>query len=473
MLTCRPRPPTQVLISYVLQVCFASFLFLSLKAFTLWVRFSQQSRASSLRPRRGRRGSTRLDLQRRLTRIESIIWRDSSALSRTSVALATTLVEFQEAQCWFVFAIHIASILAIVVNSQEGTFWGEIIVNAAVAFHISQNGVLPMFLVQLCLHNKGIRNWHIFVGFLAEYLLVATSQKVRFRDAFELFRKEREIEACGGNSSPRSYCASMQGVDGLNLGFFPRPYLYKVIFLVLDTVAIVVLLTDQLCWTLRTHRLTCDLCIRGHRLGRGPRGRLKRPWARLKRAVWWSLELAYLVINILYMVSLVKVFSTDSFEASKWSYGQIITMTVWGPVIVKLFDLVLCEFPHDCEPARASALSPPRVPVKTAMLTSLAQPARPKTPPGSTRALHDCASIMSSTTARAHRPMKTTTKMTEEEDDDDEECSSRLGSNMARPPDLDLGRSSPQRGSVGSADDDANEEMKRVEAGLRKDDHDH
>lgn len=334
----------QVLISYVLQVCFAGLLFLFLKAFTLWVRFSQRGESPS--PRRRTRGrAPRLDLQRRLTRIESIIWRDSSALSRTSIALATTLVEFQEAQCWFVFAIQIASILAIVVNSQEGTFWGEIIVNAAVAFHVSQNGILPMFLVQLCLHNEGIRNWHTFLGFFAEYLLaiVATSQKVRFRDAFELFRKEREIPTCGGNPSPRSYCASMHGVEGLHLGFFPRPYLYKVIFLVLDTVAIVILLVDQLSWTLRTHRLTRDLGFRGYRLGRGPKGKWKSAWIRLKRVVWFSLELAYLVVNILYMVSLVRVFSADSFEASKWSYGQIIAMTVWGPVIVKLFDLVLCK----------------------------------------------------------------------------------------------------------------------------------
>ncbi|PHH85853.1 hypothetical protein CDD83_11091 [Cordyceps sp. RAO-2017] len=339
-----------VLISYLLQVCFASLLYLFLKAFTLWVRLSQGRRGERCRSASdSNSASSFLGVPRRITRIESIIWRDSSALSRTSIAIATTLVEFQEAQCWFVFAIQIASILAIVVNSQEGTFWGEIVVNAAVAFHVSQNGILPMFLIQLCLHNEGIRNWHTFLGFFAEYLLaiVATSQKIHFRDAFELFRKERKIDACGGNPSPRSYCAAMHGVDGLNLSFFPRPYLYKVVFLVLDTIAIGILLLDQLSWTLRTHRLTRDLKLGRHRLGRGPTGRLKRAWVRLKSIVWSVLELTYLVINLLYMVSLIKVFSNDSFEASKWSYGQIIAMTVWGPVIVKLFDLVFSGPPKN------------------------------------------------------------------------------------------------------------------------------
>lgn len=366
----------QVLISYVLQVCFSSMLYLATRFFTLYVSFSERGRLKeeeqrqqleaqqrerqeqqSQKRQQGRAGgvggggalapapSSSLRLQRRLTRIETLIWRDSSALSRTSIAIATTLVEFQEAQCWFVFAIQIASILAIVVNSQEGTFWGEIMVNAAVAFHVSQNGVLPMFLVQICLHNEGIRNWHTFLGFVVEYLLaiVATTQKVYFRDAFNLFRKETRIDACGGNPSPRSYCAAMHGVDGINLGFFPRPLLYKMVFLVLDTFAMVVLVVDQMSWTLRTHRWTSHLRIGRYRAGRGPAGRYKVAWLRAKRWVWRLLELAYLVINILYMVSLIKVFNSDSFEASKWSYGQIIAMTVWGPVIVKLFDLVLCK----------------------------------------------------------------------------------------------------------------------------------
>lgn len=285
-------------------------------------------------------------LTRRLTRIESMIWRDSSALSRTSIALATTLVEFQEAQCWFVFAIQIASILAIVVNSQEGTFWGEIIVNAAVAFHVSQNGILPMFLIQLCLHHEGIRNWHTFLGFFVEYLLaiVATTQKVYFTDAFNLFKQENKLDACGGNPSPRSYCASTQGVDGLKLHFFPHPLLYKMVFLVLDTIAIVILIFDQLSWTLRTHRLTKHITIGSYRVGRAPTsGRLNLAWVHFKQWVWRILEFVYLVINVLYLISLIKVISIDSFQANRWSYGQIIAMTVWGPVIVKLFDLGLCK----------------------------------------------------------------------------------------------------------------------------------
>ncbi|KYK54832.1 hypothetical protein DCS_06793 [Drechmeria coniospora] len=328
-----------VLISYLLQVCFSSLLYLFLKAFTVWVSFTQARKEQS----------PAATLHRRLTRIESMIWPDSSALSRTSVALATTLVEFQEAQCWFVFAIQIASILAIVVNSQEGTFWGEIMVNAAVAFHVSQNGILPMFLIQLCLHNEGIRNWHTFLGFFAEYLLaiVATTQRVYFADAFRLFRKENKVAACGGNPSPRSYCAAMHGVEGLNLGFFPRPLLYKMVFLVLDTVAIVILVLDQLGWTLRNHGRTRHLRIGFYHVGRGPVGRWRPAWIRTKRWLWRTLELAYLVANLLYMVSLVKVFSGNTFEASKWSYGQIIAMTVWGPVIVKLFDLVVSGPPKN------------------------------------------------------------------------------------------------------------------------------
>ncbi|RCI13118.1 hypothetical protein L249_0052 [Ophiocordyceps polyrhachis-furcata BCC 54312] len=327
-----------VLISYVLQVCFASLLFVFVKIFVIWVHHVQQSKTKT------KQGPvSRMNLPRRLT------WHDSSALSRTSIALATTLVEFQEAQCWFVFAIQIASILTVVVSSQGGTFWAEIIVNASVAFHVSQNGILSMFLIQICLHSEGIRNWHTFVGFFAEYLLaiVATSQTIYFQDAFELFRKQKQLRACGGNPSPRSYCSSMRVVDGFHLSFFPRPYVYKIVFLVLDTVTILILLADQLSWTLRTNRRTKNLRVCGHPVGHGPVGRYKPMWDWFKKWLWRLLELAYFVINILYMISLVKVFNHNSFDASKWSYGQIIAMTVWGPVIVKLFDLVISGPPKN------------------------------------------------------------------------------------------------------------------------------
>ncbi|OAA71627.1 hypothetical protein ISF_02178 [Cordyceps fumosorosea ARSEF 2679] len=340
-----------VLISYVLQVVFSASLYLFLKIFTFWVGYSQK-------PAQRRPTSERL--VRRLTRIESMIWKDSSALSRTSIAIAATLVEFQEAQCWFVFAVQIASILAIVVNSQEGTFWGEIVVNSAVAFHVSQNGILPMFLVQICLHNEGIRNWHTFLGFCMEYLLaiVATTQRVSFRGSVDLFRGQHAVAACGGNPSPRTYCASSAGVDGLTLTFFPHPLVYKLVFLVLDTVAIAALAADQLAWTLRTHQRTRHWTLGAHGLGRWPDGRLKRHWVRWSGWFWHGLEFAYLVINVLYLVSLSKVISNDSFQANRWSYGQIIAMTVWGPVIVKLFSLILSGPPKNGEGLNAG---PPRL----------------------------------------------------------------------------------------------------------------
>ncbi|KAM3504854.1 hypothetical protein MY11210_008192 [Beauveria gryllotalpidicola] len=339
-----------VLISYVLQVVFAGSLYIFLRIFTFWVSYSQKP---AKRPASER-------IVRRLTRIESILWKDSSALSRTSIAIATTLVEFQEAQCWFIFAVQIASILAIVVNSQEGSFWGEIIVNGAVAFHVSQNGILPMFLVQVCLHNEGIRNWHTFLGFCTEYLLavVATTQSISFAGALNLFRGQRAVAACGGNPSPRTYCASSAGVDGLTLTFFPHPLVYKLVFLVLDTVAIVALGVDQLAWTLRTHRRTRHWAIGAHGLGRWPDGPLKRHWLRWSAWFWHGLEFAYLVINVLYLISLSKVISDDSFRANRWSYGQIIAMTVWGPVIVKLFSLILSGPPKNGEGLNSG---PPRL----------------------------------------------------------------------------------------------------------------
>ncbi|KAK4073953.1 hypothetical protein Trihar35433_3427 [Trichoderma harzianum] len=332
-----------VLISYVLQVCFSGSLYLAVQAFTIWARHTEKKREPFS-----------------LTRAQSLVWRDTSTLSRTSVAMATTLVEFQEAQCWFVFALQIASILAIVINSQEGTFWGEIIVNGAVAFHVSLNGVLPMFLVQVCLHNEGIRNWHTFLGFCAEYLLaiIAATQKISFASTFDLFKQQHSIAECGGNPSPRTYCAATHGVSGLHLTFFPHPLLYKIVFLGLDSIAFIALVVDQFSWTLRKHRRTKHLRFGSWTPGRWPENSFRRHWKTITIYFWRGLEIAYFIINILYMVSLVTVISAKSFEANKWSYGQIIAITCWGPVIVKLIDLIISGPPKNGERLNSG---PPRL----------------------------------------------------------------------------------------------------------------
>ncbi|KAF4126101.1 hypothetical protein GMORB2_1347 [Geosmithia morbida] len=329
-----------VLVSYVMQVCFAITLYLFVKMFNMYVRATQGNDDQRRRRRRRRESSGG---KNRLNRIRTMMtWSDSSALSRTSVAVATTLVEFQEAQCWFVFALQIASVLAIVVRSQEGSFWDEIVVNAAIAFHVSQNGILPMFLVQICLHNEGIRSTHTFLGFLMEYVLaiIAASQSIYFDDVFRLFRSQTPIDACGGNPSPRTYCSSVGSVDGLRIGFFPHPMLYKLVFLVLDTIAIVVLIVDHVAWELRKHTRTRHARFGSFRVGRGPEGRFQPHWVKFRRIFWHTLEAMYVIVNVLYAISLARLMTDESFDPSRWSYGQIIAMTVWGPVIVKLISLV-------------------------------------------------------------------------------------------------------------------------------------
>lgn len=336
----------------MLQVCFAIILFALIKLFNLYVRITQapamrmarrQSSAGTEGKKRKRNG--------KLNRIRTFMtWSDSSALSKVSVAAATTLVDYQEAQGWFVFALQIASVLAIVVTSQEGSFWNEIVVNAAVAFHVSQNGILPMFLVQICLHVEGIRSTHTFVGFLVEYVLavVAASQRIRFNNVFDLFREQSPIAGCGGNPSPRSYCASVRAVDGLRISFFPHPMVYKLVFLVLDSLAVAALVVDHIAWEVRKRtraRSPDSTSSLSFGLGRRLRNSSLRPrWFKFKRVFWHTLEFLYLIVNVLYVCSLTRVMTDESFDPSRWSYGQIIAMTVWGPVIVQMVSMAICRF---------------------------------------------------------------------------------------------------------------------------------
>lgn len=258
-----------------------------------------------------------------------MIWSDSSAMSRTSVAIATTLVEFQEAQVWFIFAVQIASILAIVVNSQEGAFWGEIIVNAAVAYHISQNGILPMFLIQICLHNEGIRNWHTFLGFLLEYLLaiIAATQTIKRHDAFELFRSQSDLPACGGipargRTAPRlgrwtgrrsASSRILSCIRWSSWSWTASP----------SWSSLSTSYPGRCGSTSRPN--TSDSTATTPAEGRWASTSIRRPSLRYG---WRTFEVVYLVINILYLVSLIMVINAESFAANSWSYGQIIAVTV-------------------------------------------------------------------------------------------------------------------------------------------------
>lgn len=132
-----------------------------------------------------------------------IIWVDLGVFFCMSIVIVIMLVEFQEVQVWFVFVVQIVFIFVIVVNLLEGMFWGEVVFNVVIVYYISQNGILLMFFIQVCLYNEGICNWYMFFGFFVEYFLViiVIMQKVGFYLVVVFFKYQNEIVECGGQLS--------------------------------------------------------------------------------------------------------------------------------------------------------------------------------------------------------------------------------------------------------------------------------
>ncbi|KAL1859475.1 hypothetical protein Daus18300_009620 [Diaporthe australafricana] len=332
-----------VVLSYILQATLAIAVYVFVNLFTSWLHpilsliYTIQDRLSPRRPTR-MTGTSIDGLQLMLTPWQRAGEHQANlSRSRPAAALTSALVEFQEVQGFFVASIQFATLLVFAADDQSAMLsstssFGEAVLNVEVVQMLSINGVLPVLFIQIGLMRLGVRWWYmtsIVVGVFILSMVIATRNLMPdYNTLWAYFKESGSIEMCGGNPSPMTYC--LNSVDGLNGALQSMNS-----GLILGCVTVSVLILDQLWHTFNRNRRMDDALDEMELSSPRLMFLRRRVWPVFMALLWFCLEFGLLIYVGIYLKAVIMVLTIVGTSASNWTYGQLIAVMVWAPVIGK------------------------------------------------------------------------------------------------------------------------------------------
>lgn len=233
------------------------------------------------------------------------------------------------------------------------------IVNHRILQGLITAGVYPVFLIQLVLHRHGNRWWYTMFLTLLDWALLLAVSRVKEVDASSFqdhLIDNAPIEACGHNPGPMSFCQGEEQRKDLN--FFTITIWGRVMahviagFLILD-------------WVIHIVRYYWKRANTEER--RATYRFLLRRWPRLINsfravesfstpiAVLWVVEVSWILVQFLTVAMMgislwesirLLEFHMTAEEQTPWSFGQLIAVTVWLPLLFKFVSLVIGKYLH-------------------------------------------------------------------------------------------------------------------------------
>jgi hypothetical protein len=257
--------------------------------------------------------------------------------SRLADATTNLLVEFQEAQCFFVLAIQISLLYA---TLQGVSFTDSSSVSGLIANEqwIRQSALFVLFPIVLTQINlRRIRRDSIYLYLLCTVAIVLGGEVVNksplsySQDGFwSMFMGHFPVEECGGNTSLRAYC-SRHGELYVHAGPNILPYLF-VLFGTLFFERLFIILRYS-GWYKRLHSSLSRVQARAVAL--------------TGNTVSFALTFLYAASEITLVIFIGESFYTILDQTTgDWNIGQLIAALIWAPVLVKyLYQIIrkLCS----------------------------------------------------------------------------------------------------------------------------------
>ncbi|KAK0707293.1 hypothetical protein B0H67DRAFT_647489 [Lasiosphaeris hirsuta] len=356
-----------VLLSYFIQSSLAMLFYLLLMASTSWMR-----RLDDFLTRNDHQIRSHEDddnalsderRSRRKTPLKDMVSRLRHKLSRSRLvdAVTSSLVEFQEAQVYFLASVQLATLVSYspdigraddddddessgvataTITSSGGrvtdTSYAAVILNAGLAALLTTTSVACVLLVQFCLQRARMRWWYTLCLMTVSLVFVALIFARRNRLAppagglWAQWREDAPLPACGGNPSPMTLCRPPRETTFLDnaitgyvvCGFGAAVWLG--------------LVADQLVSSLRK----MEHKAKWQSLGDSVSAWLKQQ-SRMRRGLvtgyWLVVEISLPLLVGYHMSVLVLVLRGAGIigNAGSWSFGQIVAVMVWAPTTAK------------------------------------------------------------------------------------------------------------------------------------------
>jgi hypothetical protein len=256
--------------------------------------------------------------------------------------LKSMLVEFQEAQCFFMLSFQCAALIALAAGPQvfEATSLMQLSANISMAKSVAFMGILPITYGVWILHRVNLHSWYISlwsaITIVVSSVTLHLCKVVPRADNLQQISTADRLDKCGYHPPPVIYCSST----------------YTSNFVIQDPFEFIESILNYVCVGIYGLLLL-------KRLAPYPKRWFNRkPWfqATYHRAHPWLvskgvrfltttvavlIELLLSFFNVSYIL-LVTARNLPTINLNSWSFGQIIAVTIWAPIISKYLYWALC-----------------------------------------------------------------------------------------------------------------------------------
>lgn len=335
----------QVFASYLMQLGMVFYFWILLRSFRLFSIIN--AFFNRRKPRRETFSTTKTK--------GTVIPRIRHYIAQNDRILKVILVEFQEAQCFFMIASQAAILLAkksntIFASTTIRSLWA----NNGVAGIVSSAGVFPVVMGMWCLQKMHMMEPWIFVLSVASIIVSEFSlywtHETPSLDQLVPIHYDGWPKSCGGHAPPLIYCLDEVELtdERIPLAFFwhvLNPYCMimfgLVVILWLQRHIVKIPRVNEICERALVHLGLGSFSSKDSTTARFDWRRWLR---RLPSLLTFAVESLFLVAFLFEGVCFGLLEKIGLIDFNDWGFGQIVALTIWFPVVSKYAYLMICEF---------------------------------------------------------------------------------------------------------------------------------
>jgi len=274
------------------------------------------------------------------------------AITHQYIVLKSILVEFQEAQCFFMLASEIA--VLILIRNGPIVFGAKSLMqlhwNFALVGLVSGTGSLPIACILFALTACDMVSWYI-ISLSGVTISTATATMAIYNNLVSgTFDRSLQpvngvelLTECGGNPPPIVYCG--QSLEGPSDGSPTVQIQFSWFILAMCVLRHALRSMPESCLRITStwlETITKYLNFRHIRFLWIPFRTARR------RRIWYGLVVFILGLFILLAMglnlqTLQDLSAAGAIDTTNWTLGQIISVTIWAPVLCKYGYASICE----------------------------------------------------------------------------------------------------------------------------------
>ncbi|KAN0104864.1 hypothetical protein V8E51_010609 [Hyaloscypha variabilis] len=258
------------------------------------------------------------------------------------IVICATLADFHKAQCYFTFALQIATFVIVYSKTTPVIF-----VDQTFLLIVSVDGLIPVAMTLYTLMTFGKRSWYM-IGLSVISMVLSTANGIHIINTFTTYTAAPDlgVAACGG-VGPAALCYVIGANDFIFTNTVAVLY-YKIIMSMMDIVGgsmvIWKIVTESTTWWSMLTREVANRLVAGMRSKSGfTADDVHRANSINRRIQLWTAVGFHSIVILVFLTCygiefylFSQLFTSPYVDLKGWGFGQIVGITIWMGVIMEL-----------------------------------------------------------------------------------------------------------------------------------------